>query len=56
MTMRRVSLALFVGVYLASQPALAGQSDGGYRLVPNWPKPVIRGAQFYVYFVMMGAV
>jgi DNA-binding beta-propeller fold protein YncE len=38
MIMRRVAFALFIGVCLLPQPSLRGQSDGGYRLVPNWPK------------------
>ncbi len=37
--MRRVAFALFIGLGLLTlSPALHGQGDGGYRLVPNWPK------------------
>ena len=35
---RRVALSILAGACLLAQPALHGQGDGGYRLVPNWPK------------------
>ena len=36
--MRRIILAISVGLCFSAQSALDGQSDGAYRLVPNWPK------------------
>ena len=37
--MRRVLIAiLFAGAFIAGSPGVHAQGDGGYRLVPNWPK------------------
>jgi DNA-binding beta-propeller fold protein YncE len=35
---RFITLSAFAAVCLAAQPAVRAQGDGGYRLVPNWPK------------------
>jgi hypothetical protein len=35
---RHVALSIVAGACLLAQPTLGGQGDGGYRLVPNWPK------------------
>jgi len=35
--MRRIVLTAFVGFCLTAPLRLSGQTDGGYRLVPNWP-------------------
>jgi DNA-binding beta-propeller fold protein YncE len=35
---RRVALSILAGACLLAPPALHGQGDGGYRVVPNWPK------------------
>ena len=36
--MRRIILAISVGLSLTAPSMLRAQSDGGYQLVPNWPK------------------
>src|SRR6267378_1746329 len=37
--MRRVlTTMLFAGAFIAGSPVVHAQGDGGYRLVPNWPK------------------